>query len=319
VSLLQANPVNDPLLVIPAIYDDVHPFSDGVAEVQRDGKWETIDRNGQRVSADKLENHKPDGSAKTAQKTRIHTDSHTVLKYIRRNGKTGIEDQHGNVLVPPIYGFIGQFSEGMAPVSDFTHVDAMWGYVGGKWGFINANGKLVIPLKYYGVGDFHDGLAAVIIDHGLIDRRVLKGRWAPIDKRGKLVIGTKYDRFQHLTGSLLAVCSGSRKDEIGIPSIGGKWGVFDYHTKRLVVPIKYDRLNGLSDRLFAVCVGEKYLPPKDRYDYTDLGTVIDPGKWGVIDYHGKTILPLIYAGTRELSQGMLAVKLNGKWGFVRLK
>ena len=340
VSLLQANPVNDPLLVIPAIYDDVHPFSDGVAEVQRDGKWETIDRNGQRVTArkPKSQQKKSDGMVTPPQKSRIKTGRNDDvifyvqgdLKYFNRHGKIGIKDQQGRIVVPPIYGHIGNFSEGMAPVADVDSHE-IWGPEGdGKWGFINQQGKLVIPLKYFAVGEFHHGLAPVVLDHGRIyHRMVVVGHWAPIDKKGRLVIGTQYDGFQYLTRSLLAVCSGALKDKSGYLKaeyapgheyVGGKWGVIDYHTNKLVMPIKYDRMNRLSDKLLAVNIGENYIP-SDNWDPVPAyrGTLIDPGKWGVIDYHGKTILPLIYAGTRELSQGMLAVKLNGKWGFVRLK
>jgi len=330
-SLLQAKPVNDPLLVIPAIYDDVHPFSDGVAEVQRDGKWETIDRNGRQVlphKQDRRQNN-PGGIQKSSRKPDTVT-----FKTFTINKKIGIKDKNGKVLIPPILAYVGDGggSEGMIPVGTEKGPET-FGYGGGKWGFINTNGKLVIPLQYFAVNVFHHGLASIIIGDGRIYFGSPIGHWVPIDKQGKLVIGTKYDGCRYLTDNLLAICTGAQKDRYGYPRsvrdrypdteryVGAKWGVINYHTRKIEVPLKYDDIFKLTDKLLTVCVGEKYCPPNEpppncAPDGTDIGTINTPGKWGIIDYNGKIVMPLKYQNIREISPGMLAVQLNDKWGII---
>jgi hypothetical protein len=93
------------------------------------------------------------------------------------NGKAGLLDQNGKVIVPIQYDDIDEFSEGLACVTVGRSAYKR------KCGFINMTGKVVIPLKYDFADSFSEGLAVVRLD----------GKYGFINKRGKVVVPLKYD------------------------------------------------------------------------------------------------------------------------------
>lgn len=101
------------------------------------------------------------------------TDQNQVVADVKLDGKWGIIDKSGNVVIPCKYdNEYLSFNEDLAAVE-----------LDGKWGFIDKSGKLVIPCKYEYAGGFSDGLALVKLD----------GKWGFIDKSDKLVIPCKYE------------------------------------------------------------------------------------------------------------------------------
>lgn len=77
----------------------------------------------------------------------------------------GYFDQEGKLAIAPQFETAGNFSEGLAPVSQ-----------SGKYGFIDLTGRLVIPLTFDAAQPFSEGLAAVRVgtQWGFIDRT---GAW----------------------------------------------------------------------------------------------------------------------------------------------
>jgi len=87
------------------------------------------------------------------------------------NFNVGFIDETGNVIIPPRFHFIRDFSEGLAYV------------IGGEFrGFIDLQGKPVIKTDNNDTRDFHEGLAAV----------GSPGPWGYIDRSGKMVIPKQY-------------------------------------------------------------------------------------------------------------------------------
>lgn len=41
------------------------------------------------------------------------------------------------------------------------------------------------------------------------------------------------------------------------------------------------------------------------------------GKWGFIDKTGKMVIPATFSGAKDFSEGLAAVEINGKWGYIR--
>ena len=94
------------------------------------------------------------------------------LVLVNLNGKWGITDNKGKVIVKPKYSDIGQYFAG----------NAIEVRLNGKWGFINAKGKKIVPLIYDSVMPFLDEVTAV-----------RKGnRWGFIDKKGNEITEFKY-------------------------------------------------------------------------------------------------------------------------------
>ena|ERR1700746_3042911 len=68
------------------------------------------------------------------------------------NHKWGFIDTTGNVIVPPKYNEVTNFSEGVARVRN-----------GRKWGLIDTKGTILIKVECDFIGDFADGTAKVMI------------------------------------------------------------------------------------------------------------------------------------------------------------
>jgi len=92
----------------------------------------------------------------------------------------GVINSDGEIVLPIVYTYVGQFfhtpgfSTDFAPVNIGAElvwdnsVESYWGWgdyalIGGKWGFIDTSGNLIIPaeLEYDLVYPIVDGMAAV--------------------------------------------------------------------------------------------------------------------------------------------------------------
>jgi len=65
-------------------------------------------------------------------------------------GKWGYSDKNRNFVIPLIYDYTMEFSDGLAAVKQNK-----------KWGYIDKTGKIVIPLKYDVAHSFSNGIALV--------------------------------------------------------------------------------------------------------------------------------------------------------------
>lgn len=89
-------------VAIPAAYDDVLDFSEGLAAVKKDEKWGFIDKTGKEVVPCIY-----DGTV----------SFYEGLAAVVQDGKGGYIDQTGEVVIPfNSYDYVGGFSEGLALV-----------------------------------------------------------------------------------------------------------------------------------------------------------------------------------------------------------
>lgn len=124
--------------VIPAIYDVVGYFSEGLA-------WFNV------------------GATTDSTGYRTYDD----ILYL--DGKWGLIDKSGNVIVPAKYDAVFDFEHGYARVNvGFEFAQTAGGRLSlvsrGKWGFIDKTGNEVIPVKYSHSADFKNGFAQVTLD-----------------------------------------------------------------------------------------------------------------------------------------------------------
>ncbi len=115
-----------------------------------------------------------------------------------KDGKHGIIDKKRRVVIPFEYEMCGDLVRNRAIVG-----------LGGKYGFVNRRGKVVIPIEYYRVLGFCYGWATA--------RR--NGKSGAIDKRGKTVIPFEYD---------IVDC----RSKSGICNVRGDDGVYMFVDKR---------------------------------------------------------------------------------------
>jgi|GEM_PF-2776439 len=185
--------------VLPAVYDRLYPFSEGLAKVLKGGKTYYIDHSGRTIIP-------PIQGA-------LHTGSFSeglapVSKLVAVGGKkverTGFIDRTGKFVIKPQYEFASNFSEGLAIAVQ-----------NGKSGFIDKQGKWAIkPIYTPGwTGDYSEGYARVMVKENGGYRSFL------IDKAGKpLNLGALTDIGDVGDG----LVSFSENDLVGFKDLKGK-------------------------------------------------------------------------------------------------
>lgn len=95
-------------------------------------------------------------------------------------GEWGLLAPDGRWVLPPKYGSVPVFHEGLALVQEF----------GSAWGYIDRAGKYAIPPRFQSAGHFNAGLAPAEV----------QGKWGYIDRTGKFVISPRFDWAQRFNG-----------------------------------------------------------------------------------------------------------------------
>jgi hypothetical protein len=274
-------------LIIPAKYDFVLPFKDGLARVSLNGKMGFIDKNGVEVITLKYDNAWPfeEGMAP-----------------VLLSGKVGYIDKTGKEVIPPLYDGATPFSEGMGVVQ-----------IGKKdgenttFGVVDKTGKFVIPMKKYTsnlLGAFHDGLA-----------RVSDGF---INTSGAQVIHLDATRISSFSeGFAVALIQKAPHSEcLVIDKNGQKVLSFD----------KCDSINPVGTGIVVIEVERqwqlfdtsgKQLAQLDGVEYVDmfsegLASIKKSGIWGYIDKTGREVIAPKYDFAYPFEGGVAKVQLGSK-------
>lgn len=246
-------------IIIPAEFDRVSDFHDGLVWVKKESEFYFYHRNG-----------------KVA---------------FRITTKTPGEMGMGAILQWPMIEKVHNFSEGFAVVENKYSLIQRPSNTPKVYGFINTNGEYVAYPLLRGAKDFCEGLAAVLVREkswGFIDKNSFGsdpskleliigpvyeevknfseglaavqqgGYWGFINKRAKMVIQPKFIKVRSFSEGLAAVCLG-----------GKKWGFID-PTGKLVFKCHWNYLigNDFSDGL--VIMNEHYRSPDGKWwnDFT---------------------------------------------------
>lgn len=103
----------------------------------------------------------------------------TPLTPVMKNGLWGYIDAEKNIVIDYQYEMAGEFSEGLANVSN-----------GEYFGFIDEDNNIVIPFQYLGAMWFVDGRAAVYYQN----------KWGFIDKNNNLIVPYTYSDISIMWG-----------------------------------------------------------------------------------------------------------------------
>ena len=158
-------------------------------------------------------------------------------------------------------------------------------------GYIDKDGQLIIPFEFDAIAageggeslefnDFSEGLVAVSKND----------KYGFIDTKGKVVIEPKYE------------WASSFSDGLAIVSVEGLYGAIDKQGKT-VIPFEYESLGDFQDGFAAAA-----RPAKDPEDYES--------KYGLINKKNEVVIPFMYESMGNLSESLIAVKKDGKWGYV---
>jgi len=121
------------------------------------------------------------------------------------------------------------------------------------------------------------------------------GLWGYIDRNGTLAIAPQFDGVDEFHDGIAKVRS------------HGQALFIDMSGKPIALP-HFDRVDGFSEGLAAVNIGEKRT--------SNLGLLVEPGKWGYIDHQGKLAIPMRYTAADAFSEGLGAVRGKDCNGFI---
>jgi len=305
--------------IIPFKYDligldsDGKSFSEGMAAVQTDGKWGFIDKAGKLAVPCKYDGFDVFSGG---------------LALVESEGKVGFIDKTGKEVAPLKYDLASNFRDGMAMVGiDKDEETTLFGYIdktgkevipvgskpewadwdGWHWATVFSEGMAFVWANEYGYmidktgkvvgynGNPSEGrryIDAYIFSEGLaavMPERPGDGKWGYVDKTSKEVIPFKYEEARLFYEGLAAV------------KVNGKWGFID-KTGKEAVPARYDEAGDFSKEGLA-------------WVLTNLGDVY---KQGFVDKTGREVVPVKYDTVYIFSEGMAAVRLDNKWGYITL-
>ena len=190
-------------LVIPAVFNIVHKFSEGLAAVETTNyKWEYINKKGIIIIPPK----------NFSDAYWFYDGLSLVTRGNGSNIKYGLINKTGKIVLPIRFYCNSGFHEGLAAAginSNYT-----------KMGFINTKGLWVIPAKFKIASGFHEGLAAV---------ETMNGEWGYINKKGIMVIPPIFEYAYRFKEGLAEVI---RKD-------GNQ--AFINKTGKIILPIKINK------------------------------------------------------------------------------
>lgn len=227
------------------------------------------------------------------------------------NGKKGIVDYEGNVLVPFEFDYIYPgIQNGYYVV---TQNDKEGLYEPGKGLVVSCIYDAIVTRESY----THDHYMPVRLDH----------KWGVISPTGKLVVPIEYENYPHCYEGIIQV----EKKDYG-------YGYFSYNGQPIIEP-KYKVVNpfsngyalfGKSDNskgLVDINGNEKIIPSNYSFGtWGDIGAVYTCGlfpvfdneikKWGYMDRDLNLVIPAIYdenyRDAPNFSHGLAIPQLNGK-------
>lgn len=270
-------------LVIPCLYDEVEDFSCDRVAVNRGGVWQIIDKSGKVIMNDSL----------------LITEQEVEDVYAQTSREEDIE--------PPA------FHNGLIRLSN-----------DGKYGYADTSGKIVIPFKCYDAFDFKDGVAVVAVDtvdenrydmgtvldslYNSLPSGPAQYKWTVIDTTGRVLYHFKEEETPDLNQYFSEGYISFSVDDY-------KNGVMNKYGKTIIPPQYANEPFPFSDGVTIVQVDDH----KD--DGNKLGYLL------VIDTLGNTVskIPLsnryglMYDSKQHFREGLMAVKINDKWGYIDKK
>lgn len=176
-------------IIIPAIYDFVEPFSDGLFNVTKADAYGYFDSNGKIVLP-------------FQNKYESYGNFTEGLARVKQNEKWGYIDKAGQEIIEPQFHFAEEFSNDIAVVRNTED----------KHGAIDKTGKLIIDYQFNILTNFENGYAK-FGDYNT---------YGIIDKSGKVVVPQEYINIGSVENNkvIVQIKEGEKYKE-GVLTIGG--------------------------------------------------------------------------------------------------
>ncbi|MCL2604499.1 MAG: WG repeat-containing protein [Defluviitaleaceae bacterium] len=293
-------------IVVPAKYNDVRSFPEGLAAVRvgdsATGLWGFIDINGREVVPPRY--HAVGNIINGFAQVRVGTSSERFEDW-----RFGFVNRLGVEIARPIYGQVRNFSDGFAAVQEAN---------GTKWGFINERGNLAIPFRYPSLSYFHNGFALVRDEccdwfwnhNGLPMCGARTNGMALIDTRGDEV------RFiQHACSSANSTVA----NYFSFFNLFGPEPSLALSEGLIWVRDPQTNLLGLADIMGNVLTPFKYSDTRRGFNEGMAWVSVSTQQnelWALLDNKGNEIVRPMYEEVSNFSEGLAAVWRDGYVGFI---
>lgn len=269
-------------LVIKAIYDDVGPFSEGLAAVNQGGKWGYINVEGKVVI---------EAIFKSAWA--FHEGFARVLPF---NGPDQFIDKTGKPLPSENWAAADDFSNGRARVK-----------VGNAFGYVDVFGKLIIQPLYTRGWNFENGISVIEYQEKL----------GVINLTGENVLEPEYDQIKKVAGGSIILCkrgnTGVAFDKSGKELIKREGGQFIDSDGGLISV----RQNG---KMYLMQITEDAKKSSHYLNIIYLEENLWAGKmdsgYVVLNKEGSVINPIPYNQVNKFSDGFAAYSKGNFWGYL---
>ena len=307
--------------IVEPVYDEINPFSEGLAAVKIKDKWGFIDTEGKVIIKPQFLNVEPvltvdRGKFWLCHNVDLYNFNNGLAKVLMRfkYGDSYYEkfcfiDKTGNFPIKATFDVNSIFYGKIAAVSIYSKSDATYSTHYDDISFINNEGDII--TEKWNIATFSNGIVNV---------KSSLCKIGFIDKSGNIVIEPKFDSTNIFSNGLAAV------------KIGKGWGYIDT-TGNIVIPPIFTIAKNFSKGVAIVKWDKWYL-------FNKQGKVLDKnGEWnsfnistesgGEIISISKSEIDVIISAHPHLTtnalpfddinafkEGLAAVKIKKKWGFV---
>lgn len=310
-------------IVIGCAFNEVRPFSEGLAAVRKGNKWGFIDEEGSLVlgfnynrcgdfkeglcwvysnaNAYYIDRYGEQSFSATFASA---TDFDGGVARVKESGKYGLIDRNGNYLLRPKYLSISSFNEYGLAIVEFV------GTSNARFALVNRTGNLSGYFKFNKIRPFSEGLAAVKI----------KKQWGFVNPLGSLVIPAEYFEVGDFSSGRAAVF---KNGSCGYIDRDGQLVVdflyndcFDFEEDKAVVKLPRKR-DGLID-----LDGNVIIRPSINtlFSFSEgRGLVRDRNMRFYFISENANMYDGYYQSAEKFQFGIAPVKRKDKWGMINLK
>jgi len=273
--------------LLPHRFHEVAWYSDKTAGVRVGKRWALVDAAGRQLTP--LRYSAFDYASGGLMMFNLGGDCSNGITECE-GGKFGVITEAGKVLLPADYDCVElyEFGEDDVEIRAIDHPagtpsDETNRCLGGRWRHFRKDGTPVFPDVYAYVDPLLDRRLARAVKKGACDTsgNCQDGRWGVLDRAGKVVIPFAWDWVAEPGEKATAVV----RDR--------KWGLLDASFKEVVAPA-FDMIHVDKDAV--------------RFQ--------SGGRWGVMDFAGKVLVPSRYEALLPYAGGAARFLEGGKWGLL---
>lgn len=235
----------------------------------------------------------------------------THFTLFEENGKVGLKDEEGRVLIPATYDAIG-WSNGKLSI-----IDKVVGYrSNGLWGLIHTSNRIVTPAEFLELKPGEGSFLLAQKTSALSQRP----SFGIINTSGKEIIPCQYDGLQLQNMRAVVMSKSGTRFLFGLTDL----------SHRVLIPLKYQRIFSLGSLRFAVedFDNKTAIFSDDGSQVTgftidsisrfkkDYAIVFQNQRQGLINRSGHLVVEPSYGGVRVKEDGTIEVRETDSWFFL---